>query len=251
MFLLSQMTVTDICSVIAVNSPRGKKLDMVHRPSYGITFCTDGQITYVHNGKKFVSDRHHALLLPKGADYTLYCDRSGVFPLINFECTADFTADEFVSISILQPEGYLRDFEKLQKIALFQNRAKAMSIVYDICSRMAGELQTEQSALAPAMAFLEKYFADPALTNRQIADCAGISEVYFRRLFRQAYGITPKQYILEVRIRKAMQLLAEQGASVTAVAEQCGFSSVYHFSRAFKAFTGYTATAYRQRCSRI
>ena len=65
-----------------------------------------------------------------------------------------------------------------------------------------------------------------------------------RKLFLSYYHITPKQYVLDIRIRKAKQLLCDTPFSVTAIAEECGFSSVYHFCRVFKEKTGFTPTEY-------
>jgi len=63
-------------------------------------------------------------------------------------------------------------------------------------------------------------------------------------MFLLHYDITPKQYILNARIRRAKQLLCDTPLTVTAIAEKCGFSSVYHFCRSFKQHTGQTPTEY-------
>ena len=49
---------------------------------------------------------------------------------------------------------------------------------------------------------------------------------------------------MDLRIKVARQMLGGSYASVTEVAEQCGFSGVYHFCRAFRAATGMTPTEY-------
>ncbi len=65
-----------------------------------------------------------------------------------------------------------------------------------------------------------------------------------RKLFLKQYKLTPKQYILQMRIQKAKQLLEESPFTVAAISEKCGFSNPYHFSRAFKQRTGLTPTQY-------
>ena len=62
--------------------------------------------------------------------------------------------------------------------------------------------------------------------------------------------MTPRQYILDLRLRLARQLLSETRESIGAIAEQCGFSSVYHFSRAFHQSTGRTPSEYRREAGR-
>ena len=74
-----------------------------------------------------------------------------------------------------------------------------------------------------------------------------ISEVYFRKLFRSSMGISPKQYVLSLRLQRAKQLLAEGKEKVCAVASECGFESVAHFSRTFRAQVGMTPADYRRK----
>jgi len=92
-----------------------------------------------------------------------------------------------------------------------------------------------------------EHFDDAALSNEILASQSGISEIYFRRLFKEMFGTTPKQYILELRIKKACKLLMESSSNISEIAEACGFSSVYHFCRAFKSITSLTPTEYSKQ----
>ena len=127
--------------------------------------------------------------------------------------------------------------------------AKIMSLFYEILSQLSEEESDVSHPLAPAMDYLGTHFNDPMLSNALLAEQAHISEVYFRKLFKQTYGITPHQYLLELRIRHAKLLLSEQAATVTSISEACGFSSVAHFCRAFKQLTGMTPKEFEQKVS--
>ena len=59
--------------------------------------------------------------------------------------------------------------------------------------------------------------------------------------------MTPKQYICSIRLRRARQLLAESRMPIGAVAAECGFASLYHFSRAFHEASGISPSEYRAR----
>lgn len=59
--------------------------------------------------------------------------------------------------------------------------------------------------------------------------------------------MTPRQYILELRIKHAKELLIGDVIAINRVAELCGFSGVYHFYRTFRQMTGQTPTDYRRR----
>ena len=89
-------------------------------------------------------------------------------------------------------------------------------------------------------------YGDATLTNASLAAKCNVSEVYFRKLFTRHFGISPKQFIIDLRIQKAKQLLAEGAWSVSVVSETCGFSNPYHFCRLFKKRTGITPSEYRK-----
>jgi len=60
------------------------------------------------------------------------------------------------------------------------------------------------------------------------------------RLFKEAYGVSPKQYQVAARIREAKRMLAGRDTSITETAMELGFSSSQHFATQFKEFTGMT-----------
>lgn len=244
--MLNNMIITAIDDVFTVDSPKGRQMQMHCRNSYGITFCYGGQITYYQDDKAVVSDRNHMVLLPEGQDYFLYGDAAGLFPVINVHCTPDFKITEPTAFPISHPETYLKTYERLKELFLFgKNHAKCMSILYDLLSSIASENAGGNRIAAGAAAYMESHYADPGLTNQGIADYLDVSEVYLRRMFREVFHTTPKQYVLDLRIRKAKQLLSEGHLPVNEIAEICGFASVYHFSRAFRQAAGLSPTDYR------
>ncbi|MEM6348319.1 MAG: AraC family transcriptional regulator [Bacteroidota bacterium] len=68
----------------------------------------------------------------------------------------------------------------------------------------------------------------------EVAREAALSEYHFYRLFRKAYGQSPQQYLLALRLEKSVELLAKPSYSITEVAEACGFYDVHHFNKAFR-----------------
>lgn len=242
----SRIIITRLIDAMTVPSPRGKIYETPCRTSFALTFCQEGRITYTHRGREYVSDRDHALILPKGAAYRLYRNEEGSFPLVNFQCEG-LPEDVFHRIPLTNPESYLRDFALLKNSLLFpQGQARAMSILYDLFHRLSRETVSHSGPLVPALRYLEEALEDPALSNALLAEKCGISEVYFRQLFREQCGTTPRQYILALRMQKARQLLTESRLPVHIIGEQCGFANPYHFSRAFRSATGLTPTEYRK-----
>jgi AraC-like DNA-binding protein len=78
-----------------------------------------------------------------------------------------------------------------------------------------------------------------------LARCAGLSEKQFRRLFLQAYGVTPGRFLGRLRIARAKELLA-RGVSVTEACMGVGFSSLGSFSSKFLRETGRSPRSFQR-----
>ena len=75
---------------------------------------------------------------------------------------------------------------------------------------------------------------------------AQLSYVQFYRRFKTAMEMSPKEYIIRLRIDRARHLLLEDSASVSEIAYACGFESEYYFSRCFKKEVGISPSDYRR-----
>jgi len=244
MGILDNIIITDIETPIVVHSEKGRKFQMTNRQSYGLSLCTSGQITYTMNGKKYISDQNKAVLLPKGGTYSLYGDREGLFPVVNFKCE-NFNCDEIIVVPLENSQAYVKDFETLKDLFLHdKNHLKIYSTFYGLLDKVSSANSQKQHPLASVIKYIAENIQSPELSNPCLARQIGISEVYLRKLFLTYYNITPKQYILGIRIQKAKQMLINTPFTVTAISEECGFSSLYHFCRTFKEKTGFTPTEY-------
>lgn len=91
--------------------------------------------------------------------------------------------------------------------------------------------------------FIHQYHAEK-INLENIAEKAFMSHFHYIRVFQKIYGLTPRQYLRDVRIEKAKEQL-KLGCSVTDVCFEVGYESLSTFSRAFKCATGYSPKEYQ------
>ena len=94
--------------------------------------------------------------------------------------------------------------------------------------------------------FMEASLFEP-LTIPMIASAAWFSPHHFLRLFKQAFGETPHQYLTRRRIQTARHLLARTDMSITDVCFAIGFESLGSFSLLFRRHVGVSPEAYRRQ----
>lgn len=242
---LYQAVISDIRSTTTVHSKHGQKSKMKNRETYGLSLCIEGQVTYTHNGVDYTLTKDYAAILPMGQTYSIKFEQNGIFPVINFASDSPI-CDTIKLIKIHNHEGLIAKYKEIQKLLVYDSsRAKILSIFYDMIHDISDE--KEFAELGPAIKAIYENYHKADLTNELLAKECNISEIYFRRLFKQRCGVTPKQFIINLRITKAKQLLSEGQKKIWAISEKCGFSSPYHFCRSFKQHTGMTPQEYRER----
>jgi AraC-like DNA-binding protein len=87
--------------------------------------------------------------------------------------------------------------------------------------------------------------SDGNLGLNALASEAAMSPYHFLRTFRQVTGMTPHQYVLHTRLRRAARLLRESTDSISAIAFKAGFRDLATFNRRFRRLIGTTPTSYR------
>lgn len=112
------------------------------------------------------------------------------------------------------------------------------------------QIERMQSGTADAMANVIRYLHDhfrENISTESLAEMAGLSVSHFERRFRLAFGSSPRQYLIRVRIENAAVMLRETEKNITEIAQTCGFYDHAHFSRSFLKIMNMSPSAYRTR----
>ncbi len=100
--------------------------------------------------------------------------------------------------------------------------------------------------IGKAVQFIESNFHNN-IYIQQLAEMSFMSVRNFQRIFKEATGSAPNDYLLEFRIQHASKLLTETESAIYSVSEQVGIADWFYFSKAFKKKFGVSPLAYRKQ----
>jgi two-component system response regulator YesN len=96
-----------------------------------------------------------------------------------------------------------------------------------------------------ARRYIETHYTDPELSLSEVAAHVNHSAGHFSAVFGQETGVTFKQFLTDLRIRRARELLRTTAARSSEIAAQVGYADPHYFSFVFHRETGLTPTAFR------
>jgi AraC family transcriptional regulator len=105
---------------------------------------------------------------------------------------------------------------------------------------------TDERRMSTVLGHIEQHATD-ALDLDQLSTVAAMSKYHFLRTFRRTVGITPYQFLLSVRMRRAAVRLLMSSEPVSSIAFDVGFGDLSTFNCRFRAQFGASPTAYRAR----
>ncbi|MBE7044087.1 MAG: helix-turn-helix transcriptional regulator [Ruminococcaceae bacterium] len=97
----------------------------------------------------------------------------------------------------------------------------------------------------PVLLYMEQHYHEP-ITISELAGLMNVSTVYFSNCFKEAFHISPKQYLLSKRLYESQKLLRKTDLSVREIAEQVGFFNENYFSEFFSQKVGISALNFRK-----
>ncbi len=129
-----------------------------------------------------------------------------------------------------------------RKLSIVDNNGNVRDeAVYNVI----GTRPAREEIIEKAKEYINKnYMNDISYTD--VADELYFNAVYFARYFKQETGTTLGDYILEVRMKKAIEYLGTN-SKIGEIAELCGYKNTRTFQRIFKNYTGYSAVDYKKQ----
>jgi YesN/AraC family two-component response regulator len=132
------------------------------------------------------------------------------------------------------------------QVAEYLKKPVSVAELLGVLGRLIPETQQAADLMARARRYLDEH-PPRAFRSADLAERLGASETHVRRLFRAAYGQTPRQYLAEIRVRRAADLLRRDGRGVKEAALGVGYTDLRLFRRTFTRFIGMTPALWRRR----
>ncbi len=186
--------------------------------------------------------------VPANVDYKRVTKRDKLI-VVHFDIlNASF--DKIETIEIRKTEKLRRYFEEMldlwtEKPVGFQY--KVSSIFYNIlseCIKQTTSPAEMQNPIWNSVKFLETNFMNSKITIKEIAEKSFMSEVYFRKLFKKAYNISPVKYIINLRLENAINLMRTGYYTLNEAARLSGYEDYSYFSAEFKRLKGVAPSKY-------
>ena len=165
--------------------------------------------------------------------------------------------------NVIRDDGHIREiFQALQQeeeTRLLGYKAACKGLVAQLLVYLSRNYVTEtlspedslrrkknRDRLNQVLLYMESNYMN-AFSNQELADMVYLSKDRFEHFFRENIGISPRQYVNELRLKKALQLLQRGEMSNSEIAQAAGFRDYNHFGRLFRNFYGCTPNQMRGR----
>ena len=232
----------------------------------------DGEILKVTRGRVLIQSGNETKIYYNGDIIIFYpntlhqvCDESGDAEIVSITYKTELThfAGKFpvktggaYLFGGTHPEYLRLDSIFEEAVGLFAHKTDTFEIeltacllrfsaIFVRCGIMTSSDETKhKSRLSPAFRYVENNLSSVV----KISDLEGVlnlSKEQIIRLFKAETGKTPAEYILDLKIKRAMEMLRTDTLSITEISENLGFSNPSHFSKVFKARVNMTPREYK------
>ena len=217
-----------------------------------VLYVSEGEGVFVFNGMKRIISAGNAIFFKKGfpVDYGpksldfktswITFDGGGGEQLIEYFDAGDYEITSFPEVELKIAELYSLA-EKNNVSALLS--AKAYSLLVDFFLKL--KERNKLPILEKAKYFIGQNYSKD-LSVPEIASKLGISTSLLYKLFREQEKTTPIEYLQDVRIQKACNMLTTKKTGISEIGNLCGFSDTSYFCKVFKKTVGCTPLAYRK-----
>lgn len=207
--------------------------DVKARSQAALSYRSKGSAVFKINDETFDVGEGDIIFIPDGVPYQVrYRDSESI--VIHLDCCSYRHVDKIV------PNNKSELFTAFERIChcsggtVSQNRLK--SLVFSLLSAIEEDaaIKAPDNELAKCIDYIHKSFKDPTLTVEHVCHNNYLSHSTLQRAFLKRFGIPPKEYIIRLKLKYAVELLLSGKMTCREAAYLAGFKDEKYFSRVFK-----------------
>lgn len=212
-----------------------------------LSFRINTETLFTYKGGKVKAERNSITLVPADTEYSSNTtDQKMIVVHFNLQNAVMTGIQTFV------PENHEEFYELFQRLLTVWREKKAgykleaTSIFYKILAEIkkCAKIGDSEDRFTYSAEYMKRHMSDSSLSIHHIAEKLSVSDSLFRRDFKKRFGVSPKEYLDNLRIEYAVTLLQTGYFSQKEIARRCGFSDVKYFRTAFKNKTGICISKY-------
>ncbi|TYS59535.1 ABC transporter substrate-binding protein [Sutcliffiella horikoshii] len=140
---------------------------------------------------------------------------------------------------LLDVKPQLMHLEQLRKNALLHQLIYLCA--YQVYKRFP--ILNIKAAIETTVRYMDIHF-DQEVTREELATMIGFNVDYYSRVFKKEVGVSPNEYLTQIRIKRAKEYLVTSNQRLKEIAKSVGYSDPFYFSRIFKKSVGVSPTIY-------
>jgi len=226
-------------------------------------YIISGEAEIWHHEEKFLLVPGRLYLIPPNSNMRYRCRESVTIGWVHFNIFIyghlDIFEDRIVSFVYIPENKQEAEQYMLEMLDLFErqdmfSQLRSQSLLFkQVCNFFKFNAERELLSktekdirLTAVLEYIDIHLGE-SLKLADLAKIAAYEQTYFSSMFKQHFSVSPIKYIQNKRIEKARSLLRYGNQKLSAIADELGFSDVFHFSKTFKKITGESPTVFRKR----
>lgn len=208
-------------------------------------FVNSGTGIFVRDGNTYNVAPGEIFVIPpyKETFYKADSEKPWHYTWIGFE--TDQPLPDVFQKPVIKFAGLDNVFEEMRNCRKFENGKSAYlsAKLWELMAIILDAGKTEPDCIEKAIHCINSEYMND-LTVSGLAQRFGLDRCYFSTLFTKTVGVSPSQYLIELRLKKAADLMLNYGESPSVAAMSVGYTDIYNFSKSFKKKYGLSPRQY-------
>ena len=208
-------------------------------------YVVSGTGTFYREGRSYRVEAGEIFVIPPFLETYYEADGEHPWHYIWVGFTTERELPPVLSAPVIRCAGIGSVFEDMRRCGGMQSGKSAFlsSRIWEMMALLLEEKRAVPDHVEAALHCMRSEYMN-GITVQEIADRMGLDRCYFSALFSRRIGEPPSQYLLNLRLEKAAQLMLAHGESPSVAAMSVGYGDIYNFSKMFKKKYGLSPRAY-------